>query len=62
MKKYLVYILALMACTTPFMWFGLLYGILANIGAPAWMWGLYWAYIPVSVFIAVVKVVVDHLD
>lgn len=33
--------------TTP-IWFTILYVILSRVNAPSWVWGLYFAYIPVS--------------
>lgn len=44
------------------MWLVLLFGILSRVDAPVWMWGLYWAYIPTSLCIASISIVVKLMD
>ena len=44
------------------MWYWLFYQILERVEATELMWFIYWAYVPIALFLAVVKAVLDSIE
>lgn len=43
------------------LWYALVGGMLAHIGAPTWMWVIFWVYVPVGVVLGVMRSCVELL-
>lgn len=43
------------------MWFWILYQILLRVNASELMWFIYWAYVPVSLVVGILGMIVTHI-
>jgi hypothetical protein len=51
----------LSVCVTIPIWLYLWYKIMSMVGANELMWFLFWVYVPVTIVVAILKVVADDL-
>jgi hypothetical protein len=59
MKPLKIVVGLMMLCITTPIWYYLLYAVLVAINADRLLWFLYWIYVPVQFFSAVISVIVD---
>lgn len=52
---------ALVLISVP-MWLTLLFVVLDGVGAPAWAWGIYFAYVPVSMASGLIHVAANAIE
>jgi len=44
------------------MWFTMLYHVLSATEAESWLWGIYWAYVPVCVIVGLASAFIVAID